>query len=803
MTMVFSILRCVCAAILFVLMTSGTRAQSSAELLKKAPDANILSAIAEREGHVRIIVEFSGPLPANQIIADPALLGSVKAQIASIQDAIIATHFASAAHPRNGQGFQRGLLRFDISPMFAVNVSRTELEALAADSRVVHIHLDRLVPPVLLQSLPLIGMAGAYASGATGLGQAVAIVDTGVQSNHEFLSGKVVMEACFSNSGGAAGEVSLCPNGQGTQTGVGAAYSAAGQCINGASNLCLHGTHVAGIAAGKNTNPGGGKPDNGVAKDAKIVAIQVFTRFNDSASCGGPSPCVMAYTSDLLSALNWIFQNALNPAAGVKLASINMSLGGGQYSSACDTDPLKPAIDNLRAAGVATAIAAGNDGFTNSVSSPGCISTAVTVGSSDKNDVISSFSNMAPMVALMAPGGFGGGSCSLGGNNPDILSSVAGTSSVATNGYECLAGTSMATPHVAGSFAAIRSACPNATVDSILAALQSTGTPIADTRPGGVVSKPRIRVDLALKQLACATTHKLITDDFNGDGRSDILWRDTSGDVAIWLMSGAQRLLGAIVADVPTSWAIAGTGDFNGDGKSDILWRDASGNVAIWLMNGAQISSAAYVANVPTSWTIVGTGDFNGDGQSDILWRDASGNVAIWFMNGVTVLSGTVIANVPTSWTIVGTGDFDGDGNTDILWRDTSGNVAIWFMRGAQVLSQAYVANVPTSWTIVGTGDFNGDGKSDILWRDASGDVAIWLMNGAQPLSGAVIGTVPESWTIVGTGDFNGDGRSDILWRDASGNVAIWFMNGAQALSGATVANVPTSWTIQSRHWPN
>jgi subtilisin family serine protease len=73
----------------------------------------------------------------------------------------------------------------------------------------------------------------------------------------------------------------------------------------------------------------------------------------------------------------------------VKLASINMSLGGGQYFSACDTEPLKQAIDNLRAAGVATAIAAGNNGFTNAVSYPGCISTAVTVGSSDKNDAIS------------------------------------------------------------------------------------------------------------------------------------------------------------------------------------------------------------------------------------------------------------------------------------------------------------------------------------------------------------------------------------------------------------------------------
>jgi hypothetical protein len=64
---------------------------------------------------------------------------------------------------------------------------------------------------------------------------------------------------------------------------------------------------------------------------------------------------------------------------------------------------------------------------------------------------------------------------------------------------------------------------------------------------------------------------------------------------------------------------------FNGDGKSDILLRDTSGNVAIWLMNGAQVTQFVGVGTVPSAWTIVGTGDFNGDGKSDILWHDTSG----------------------------------------------------------------------------------------------------------------------------------------------------------------------------------
>jgi uncharacterized repeat protein (TIGR01451 family) len=461
--------------------------------------------IANKKGYVRIIAEFTGPVPANQLTPSPAQLAPIKERIASMQDTIIASHFGSAANPRPGQGFPRGLKRFEIRPMFAVNVNKTELGALAADPRIVHIHLDRLDAPSLFQSVPLIGMPAAYILGATGSGQAVAIIDTGVQRNHDFLSGKVVMEACFSNSGGGGGGFSLCPNGNPTQTGAGAADPTTGNCINLGIQLCQHGTHVAGDAAGNNTTPADGGPPNGVAKRADIVAVQVFTLFIDAPTCNAARtvpPCVLAPVSDQISALDWLFMNALTPAPGVKLASVNMSLGGGMFTAACDGDPTKPSIDSLRSAGVATVIAAGNDGFTNAVGAPACISTAVAVGSSDKNDVISSFTNMAPIVALMGPGGFGGNGgqpCRLGGaNNPDILSSVAGFAPAQTNLYDCFAGTSMAAPHVAGAFAAIRTACPSATVDQILTALKNTGKPIRDTRPGGTQTKPRIQVNLAL-----------------------------------------------------------------------------------------------------------------------------------------------------------------------------------------------------------------------------------------------------------------------------------------------------------------
>jgi hypothetical protein len=286
--------------------------------------------------------------------------------------------------------------------------------------------------------------------------------------------------------------------------------------------------------------------------------------------------------------------------------------------------------------------------------------------------------------------------------------------------------------------------------------------------------------------------------DFNGDGMSDIAWRDSGSNIAIWLMSGNQLLQSGGLGSVPSTWSIVGQRDFNGDGKADLLWHDTSGNTAMWFMNGAAVGSLVSVANIPTNWSVIGVGDFNGDGIGDIIWRDNSGNLEVWLMNGATIASSGGLGNVPLAWSIVGIGDYNGDGKSDLLWRDNLGNNAMWFMNGTQVASAAGVANVLTTWSVVGTGDFNGDGRSDIVWRDSLGNTALWLMNGATISSSGSLGSVPTTWSIALVGDYNGDGMSDLLWRDSGGNNAMWFMNGLTVASTAGIGNIPTAWTVQS-----
>jgi hypothetical protein len=294
--------------------------------------------------------------------------------------------------------------------------------------------------------------------------------------------------------------------------------------------------------------------------------------------------------------------------------------------------------------------------------------------------------------------------------------------------------------------------------------------------------------------------------DFNGDVKSDILWYNSStGDLSIWLMNGATIAGGGSPGSVGAGspWQIVDHGDFNGNGKSDILWRNsATGDVSIWLMNGTTFSGGGSPGSAPTTWQISGVGDFNGDGKSDILWRNsATGEVAIWFINGATISAFGSLGSVPAAWQIFGVGDFNGDGKSDILWRNTTtGDVSIWLMNGATISGGGSLGSVPTTWQIAGVGDFNGDGKSDILWRNTTtGDVSIWLMNGMTISAFGSLGSVPAAWQIFGVGDFNGDGKSDILWRNTTtGDVAIWFLNGATISAFGSLGSVPTTWQIKN-----
>jgi hypothetical protein len=380
-----------------------------------------------------------------------------------------------------GSANGRVLRTYDHFPLVAIEVNANALEALRRAPGIVSVTPDIASPPALDASLPVINADDVHALGWEGTGWAVAILDTGIDQDHPFLTGRIVSQACYSTEDPGNNQFSLCPGSATSSTAANAADTDIALCNNN-GNLCDHGTHVAGIAAGDGTGVVGA-PAAGVAPGASIIAIQVFTRFNNASDCSpNPAPCVLSYASDQIAGLDRVFDLRTD----FQIASANMSLGGGQYFSNCDAGDgaaRKVPIDALLGADIATVISAGNNGFTASVGIPACISTAVTIGATDNADNIAGFSNRGVLLDLFAPG-------------------VSNISSGSGGGFEPKSGTSMAAPHVTGAWAVLREALPGSSVADILNRLQTTGVAINYVSGGANVTTPRIDLLAALQTTA-------------------------------------------------------------------------------------------------------------------------------------------------------------------------------------------------------------------------------------------------------------------------------------------------------------
>ena len=189
--------------------------------------------------------------------------------------------------------------------------------------------------------------------------------------------------------------------------------------------------------------------------------------------------------------------------------------------------------------------------------------------------------------------------------------------------------------------------------------------------------------------------HDYAPHDFNHDLYSDILWRNSQGDVAVWSIRDNALVTGLFLERAPANEHIVSSGDLNGDLTSDIVWRNTdTGNIHYWLVNNTAITFRGDIYNPGTEWTAIdrGAAQFNTDAYQDILFQHAGGQLHIWDLTpdgrgGVTIgSSGNVGDNPGPAWHPRRVGDYNGDGHNDVFWQHDNGSLAVWSLNDRQKL---------------------------------------------------------------------------------------------------------------------
>lgn len=403
----------------------------------------------------------------------------------------------------------RVLSRYSYLPYLSAELDAAALDQLMASPLVASVSADRLRQPTLLRSTALTGAEVAWRAGLTGAGWTVALPDTGVDSTHPFLADKVIAEACFSSTfaGNATqvATVSLCPRGTSQSVAAGAGLNCDPTFAD-----CDHGTHVAGIIAGRNGRDG----LSGIAPDASLIALQIYSRKADGSGIG-------AWDSDLLRALEHVYSLSVQH----RIAAVNLSLAGSDIyadQSTCDAEhpALRDAVELLRSVDIATVAAAGNDAATDALAAPACLSAVISVGASCEAgpddsfctggvDSIATYSNVSSLLSLLAPGSY-------------ITSSIPG------NSYETLSGTSLAAPHVAAAIALLRQQSPLLTVDYALRTLLDSAAPIDDRRSGGTITGLPMLDLRGVGEMSVTAAEGAAPEKWNGAGGAETSPRTAS-----------------------------------------------------------------------------------------------------------------------------------------------------------------------------------------------------------------------------------------------------------------------------------
>jgi cyclophilin family peptidyl-prolyl cis-trans isomerase len=319
--------------------------------------------------------------------------------------------------------------------------------------------------------------------------------------------------------------------------------------------------------------------------------------------------------------------------------------------------------------------------------------------------------------------------------------------------------------------------------------------------------------------------------DIDGDGRQEILVRNTSGMVPQLRVGRlvSNQLQFTSLDDPGANYRIVGVVDADGNGKSDLAFLNTAqgdrGDVLIW--NDFNRATERVWRQVRTVWDVQATGDFDGEGRDDVVWRYLApdprdtGVSFIWFQEGPNPQSMTSYltpglrkrGGAPLDWSILGAADFNADGAADLVYLSPDGQIRILMATPGRTCANFAAGSIPTSFQVQKIADFTGAGRADVLIRNpATGQNALRLLSATgvtlppfvgdpnDPLVACTATTttitptpldLPSSdpaWRFYAAADLNGDGYSDIVWLRPDGTLTVWLL-GAPGVAPTVIDN--------------
>lgn len=337
----------------------------------------------------------------------------------------------------------------------------------------------------------------------------------------------------------------------------------------------------------------------------------------------------------------------------------------------------------------------------------------------------------------------------------------------------------------------------------------SANTPIT-TRLPTHMSRRSFRAD-APHRIARTANDRRVRNDIDGDGRTDLLWnRNFCVDCSVpdaafayWVMNG-KAITGTAGFWYHRDYIVEATGDFDGDGRTDILWRLDVGistidHYYIWRNRGDGGFDGQYLASLQGA-NVSAVADIDGDGKDDLVLRGGSKGTFMryWLLDGASIKRiGDAYAVAPADdFRITGIDDFDGDRRGDILWTHVAtGDMYLW--RGkvdGHFEDGVYIGTGNTSgrrlgdWIVQDLHDMDNDGRADIIWETVSSvpfgraqappvRVAYWLMDGTT-LRGIRVFDAPANGRIGVVGDLDGDGYGDFFWLRLNSGLRVQLWSG-------------------------